>query len=67
MEELISDIITGGLAGGLALLGLILAANARDVGMSVFGLGLVGFGVLFVFGRIAAYFDRQEAKVADHG
>ncbi len=67
MEELISDVVTGSLAGALALLGLILAAHAKDAGMSVFGLGLVGFGVLFVFGRISAHFDRQEAKVSDHG
>jgi hypothetical protein len=66
MEELISDVVTGSLAGALALLGLILAAHAHDAGMSVFGHSLVAFGVLFIFGRIAAYFDRQEAKVSDH-
>ncbi|MFY7959152.1 MAG: hypothetical protein ACOVVK_03670 [Elsteraceae bacterium] len=67
MEELISDVVTGSLAGALALLGLILAAHAHDAGMSVFGLSLVLFGVLFVFGRIAAHYDRQEAKASDHG
>ena len=67
MEELISDLITGILSIGLALLGLILAANAHDSGMLVFGYGLIGFGVMFVFGRISAHYDRQEAEAARHG
>jgi hypothetical protein len=48
-------------------LGLILAANARDPGMSVFGYGLILFGVLFVFARIGAHYDRQEAEGRHHG
>jgi hypothetical protein len=67
MEEVISDIFTGVISIGLALLGLILAANARDAGMSVFAYGLILFGVLFVFARISAHFDRQEAEGRHHG
>ncbi len=67
MEEVISDVVTGILAAGLGLLGLVLAANAHDQEMLVFGLGLVLFGTLFVFGRIGAYFDRKEAGGSTHG
>jgi len=61
MEEVISDLATGVVSIGLALLGLVLAANAHDLGMSVFGYGLTVFGTLFVFGRIGAHYDRLEA------
>ena len=34
------------LYGLLALLGLFAAARAQDIGMSIFGFGLIGFGLL---------------------
>lgn len=43
-----------------ALLGAILAAQALDLGMATFGLGLVGFAVLFVFWLIKDHFDQIE-------
>ncbi|HWT09601.1 MAG TPA: hypothetical protein VN329_10570 [Roseomonas sp.] len=44
----------------LALLGLFLAAAARDVGIAIFGWGLVLFGVLNAFNAIKVHFDEQE-------
>lgn len=48
------------LYGLLALLGLITAAAARDVGITIFGWGLLFFGVLNVFNLIRMHFDEQE-------
>lgn len=33
----------------LGLLGIVLAAGARDTGMTAFGLAMAGFAVFFVF------------------
>ncbi len=46
--------------GVLALVGLFLAAAARDIGISIFGWGLVLFGVLNAFNAIKVHFDEQE-------
>ncbi|MBW6396834.1 hypothetical protein KPL78_03195 [Roseomonas sp. HJA6] len=48
------------LYGVLALLGLFMAAAARDVGITIFGWGLVLFGVLNVFNSIKTYYDELE-------
>lgn len=45
----------------LALLGLFTAAKAQDIGMSIFGFGLIGFGVLCIFHTIKSHFDQAEA------
>jgi hypothetical protein len=44
----------------LALLGLFMAAAARDVGISIFGWGLLLFGVLSAFNAIKVHFDERE-------
>ncbi len=56
--------LLGILAGFFALLGSILAAGAIDTGMFTFGMGLVGFGVLFVFWLIKDHFDAIEKSQA---
>jgi hypothetical protein len=48
-----------GLYGLLALLGLFTAAAAQDIGMSIFGFGLIGLGVLCVFHTIKTHFDQS--------
>lgn len=48
------------LYGVIALVGLVLAAAARDAGITIFGWGLVIFGVLNCFHAIKAHFDEQE-------
>ena len=50
------------LYGAIALLGLLLAAAARDVGISIFGWGLLVFGVLNVFNSIRVNFDEADAR-----
>jgi hypothetical protein len=48
--------------GVIALLGLFLAAAARDVGITIFGWGLVAFGVLNAFNSIKVHFDEAEGR-----
>ena len=45
----------------LALLGLFAAAAAREAGLSVFGWGLLGFGVAFCFWLLKRTFDEADA------
>jgi hypothetical protein len=42
------------------LLGLFAAAAAQDIGMSIFGFGLIGLGVLCIFHTIKSHFDQAE-------
>jgi hypothetical protein len=50
-----------GIFGALcALIGAVLAAGAVDIGMTVFGFGLVGFGVWLIFWLIKDHFDERE-------
>jgi len=42
------------------LLGAVLAANALDIGMYSFGLGLVAFAVVVDFWLTKEYFDELE-------
>ena len=51
-----------GLYGLLALLGLFAAAKAQDIGMSIFGFGLIGLGVLCIFHTIKSHFDQAEGQ-----
>lgn len=53
--------LLGIFAALLALLGAVLAAHAIDTGMFTFGLGLLGFGVFFVYWLMKDHFDQREA------
>jgi hypothetical protein len=44
----------------LALIGLFAAAASQDIGLSIFGYGLLLFGVLFAYGTIKRIFDEAE-------
>ena len=46
--------------GGLGILGLFMAAAARDSGILGFGLGLALFGVLFCWWMIKTAYDDAE-------
>jgi hypothetical protein len=50
------------LYGMLALLGLFTAAAAQDIGMSIFGFGLIGFSLFCIFHTIKTHFDQAEAE-----
>lgn len=44
------------------LLGIVLTAGAIDIGMTTFGLGLIGFAVLVTFWLIKDYYDQLERR-----
>lgn len=52
--------IIGTVAVLLGLLGAVLAANALDIGISMFGFGLIVFALWFVFWLIKSHFDQVE-------
>jgi hypothetical protein len=53
--------IVGGLVVLLGLIGLFLAASAKDDGIYLFGLAVAAFAVLWVFGAIKKAFDSIES------
>ncbi|MDA8251839.1 MAG: hypothetical protein M0Z28_22105 [Rhodospirillales bacterium] len=61
-----SDVVVGVLVAVLGLIGLFMAAGAVDDEIYIFGLGLGGFAVLFIFGLIRAHFDRADAARRAH-
>jgi hypothetical protein len=60
MGARVSDLVVGTMTGLFGLLGLVMAAHARDTEIYIFGLGLAGFGPAFIFGQIRRHFDEQE-------
>jgi hypothetical protein len=50
--------------GLMSLLGLFAAANAVDIGMTVFGSVLTLFGVGMIFWFLKRHFDEQDAASA---
>jgi len=50
------------LYGVLALIGVMMAAVARDIGITIFGWGLGAFGVLNAFNTIRMHFDEAEGR-----
>jgi len=63
MPDDLSSWIFAMLATALALLGLFLCSAASDVGIVLFSVGLMAFGVLFDFWLIKAHYDRLEASL----
>ena len=56
--------IMGIMAALFGLLGLFMAAAARDNGIFIFGLGLFAAGVLFVWWMIKTAYDEAENDVS---
>lgn len=48
----------------LGLLGAVLAANAIDIGMYLFGFGLILFAAVYGFWLIKDHFDHEERSRA---
>lgn len=48
----------------IALVGLLAAGAAQDFGMTIFGFGLIGFGLLFSFSLIKRHYDELDAAQA---
>ena len=57
------DWILGLVMAVLAVLGLVLASGAYDIGMYTFGLLLFAFGVFFDFWLVKKSFDTKERQV----
>jgi|tagenome__1003787_1003787.scaffolds.fasta_scaffold19268736_1 hypothetical protein len=49
-------------SGVIALVGLVAAAKAQDLGISLFGYGLLLFGLGFGFALLKRGFDEGEAQ-----
>ena len=64
MESNVGDLIVGLMVAVFGLIGLFLIAGAADAEMSVFGLGLCVFAVVFDFWLIKRHFDIQDAVLA---
>jgi hypothetical protein len=60
MEGKQGDLIVGIAVGIFGLIGLILSAGALDTEMYVFGLSLVIFAGLFIFGLVKRYYDEKD-------
>ncbi|HYM04728.1 MAG TPA: hypothetical protein VET85_17380 [Stellaceae bacterium] len=52
--------IFGVLATLFGLLGAVLASGAIDIGMFTFGIGLIGFSIVFVYWSMKDAFDQKE-------
>ena len=59
-----SDLLVGLLMAACGLIGLFLASGAHDIDMSVFGLILAGWAVVFELGLIRRHYDRIDAALA---
>lgn len=55
----------GAVVAVLGVLGLFLAAGARDSALYIFGLGLLGFACLFVFDLMRRSFDAAKGQPDD--
>lgn len=64
MESNVSDIVVGLMVAVFGMIGLFLVAGAADNEMYIFGLGLCGFAVCFIFGLIRRHYDRRDAALA---
>ena len=72
MRTEVGDWIVGPFVAILGLIGLILFGHAEDAEMTVFGVGLLAFAVLFIYGMIRRCHDRAavanaQAKDGAHG
>lgn len=55
----------GAVVAVLGVLGLFLAAGARDSAVYIFGLGLLGFACLYIFDMMRRSFDGAKKASAE--
>lgn len=60
MGALLGPFAFGSVLALLGIVGLVLAANALDLMMAIFGQGLFLFAVAFNFGLLKRHFDAAE-------
>ena len=51
--------IVGGVVSLLGVIGLFLAANAKDNGIYLFGFAIAAFAIFYVFAAIKQSYDRK--------
>ncbi len=51
--------IVGGILSLLGVIGLFLAANAKDNGIYLFGFAIAAFAIFYVFAAIKESYDRK--------
>ena len=54
--------IVGGIVSLLGVIGLFLAANAKDNGIYLFGFAIAAFAILYVFAAIKQSYDGGTAR-----
>jgi hypothetical protein len=54
--------IVGGFVSLLGMIGLFLAANAKDNGIYFFGFAIAAFAILYVFAAIKQSYDGKPAR-----
>ncbi len=54
--------IVGGVVSLLGVIGLFLAANAKDNGIYLFGFAIAAFAIFYVFAAIKQSYDRKPAE-----
>lgn len=52
--------IASGIVGLIGMVGLFVAANAADLGLHVFGLGLAAFAIIYISAQMKQSFDAAE-------
>jgi hypothetical protein len=60
MQVEAGDLVAGAMMLVFGLIGIMLASGATDNEMYVFGLSLIGFAAVFVFGLIKRHYDKAE-------
>ena len=51
--------VVGGVVSLLGVIGLFLAANAKDNGIYLFGFAIAAFAIFYVFAAIKQSYDRK--------
>ena len=56
--------IASGIVGLIGMVGPFVGANAADLGLHVFGLGLTAFAIIYVSAQLKQSFDAAERAIS---